>query len=85
MQELASQAAAHSPRRAWLEVALVFVVCFVAGGAPAPHVNEAHYLAKAKHYWQPDWCPHDPFLESGNAHLTFTWTVGWWTSGFGPR
>ena len=65
--------------RRWLEIALIFVVFFVAGGAPVPHVNETHYLAKAKQYWQPDWCAGDLFLESGKAHLTFYWTVGLFT------
>ena len=62
--------------RRWLEIALIFVVFFVAGGTPVPHVNETHYLAKAKQYWQPEWCAGDLFLESGKAHLTFYWTVG---------
>lgn len=61
----------------WLEIALIFTVFFVAGGAPAPHVNETYYLTKAKHYWQPQWCAGDAFLESADAHLTFYWTVGW--------
>ncbi len=68
--------------RRWLEIALIFVVFFVAGGAPVPHVNETHYLAKAKQYWQPDWCAGDLFLESGKAHLTFYWTVGLLTKWF---
>jgi len=70
------------PQHGWLEIALIFVVFFVAGGAPVPHVNETHYLAKAKHYWQPDWCAGDLFLESGKAHLTFYWTVGVLTKWF---
>jgi len=61
----------------WLEIALLFAVFFVIGGAPAPHVNETYYLTKAKHYWEPQWCAGDPFLESVDAHLTFYWTVGW--------
>lgn len=69
------------PSRRWaaiellLMVALVFVV---AGGIP-PGVNEAHYLAKAKHYWNPSWCPADSFLQSADAHLVFYWTMGWLT------
>ena len=66
-----------SAKRRWLEIALVFLVFFVHGGAPAPHVNETYYLAKAKHYWDPAWCAGDIFLESADAHLTFYWTVGW--------
>jgi hypothetical protein len=57
----------------------VMVVFFVAGGAAAPHVNETHYLTKAKHYWDPSFCPGDLFLNSADAHLTFYWTVGWLT------
>ncbi|MGI9430425.1 MAG: DUF6798 domain-containing protein [Bythopirellula sp.] len=69
-------------QRRWLEIALIVVVFFVAGGAPVPHVNETHYLAKAKHYWQPEWCAGDLFLESGKAHVTFYWTVGILTKWF---
>jgi len=69
-------------QRRWLEIALIFVVFFIAGGAPVPHVNETHYLAKAKQYWQPDWCAGDLFLESGKAHLTFYWTIGLLTKWF---
>jgi len=72
----------RSQTSGWLEIALIFVVFFVAGGAPAPHVNETHYLAKAKQYWQPDWCAGNLFLESGKAHLTFYWTVGLLTKWF---
>ena len=61
----------------WLELALIFAVFFVEGGALAPHVNETYYLTKAKHYWDPAWCAGDMFLESADAHLTFYWTVGW--------
>jgi len=66
----------------WIEIALIFVVFFVAGGAPVPHVNETHYLAKAKQYWNPEWLAGDLFLESGKAHLTFYWTVGLLTKWF---
>ena len=48
--------------------------------APIPAVNEPHYLIKARHYWQPDWCGGDLFLESSNPHLVFYQTVGWLTS-----
>ena len=43
---------------------------------PVPAVNEPHYLTKALHYWQPDWCAGDLFLESADAHLVFYQTVG---------
>ena len=63
--------------RLWLEIALIFVVFFIVGGALAPQVNETYYLTKAKHYWQPDWCAGDMFLESADAHTVFYWSVGW--------
>jgi Domain of unknown function (DUF6798) len=44
--------------------------------APIPAPNEPHYLCKAKHYWDPDFCPGDFFLESSNPHLVFYQTVG---------
>jgi len=47
--------------------------------APVPGPNEPHYLCKAKHYWNPDFCSGDFFLESSNAHLVFYQTVGWMT------
>ncbi|MCA9040298.1 MAG: hypothetical protein KDA65_08135 [Planctomycetaceae bacterium] len=44
--------------------------------APVPAVNEPHYLTKAYHYWNPEWCEGDLFLESANAHLVFYQTFG---------
>jgi len=44
--------------------------------APIPAPNEPHYLCKAKHYWDRDYCPDDLFLESSYAHAVFYWTVG---------
>jgi len=65
-----------------LEVTLVFAIFFVEGGAPPSHKNESHYLCKAKHYWQTDWCAGNLFLESADAHLPFYWSVGWLTRWF---
>ena len=62
-----------------LEILLILVLFFVAHGDLPPDVNEAHYLAKAKHYWNPNWCPEDHFLQSADAHLVFYWTLGWLT------
>ena len=59
------------------EIALIFCVFFVQGGAPAPHANETHYLVKARHYWNPDYCAGNLLLESTDAHKVFYWTVGW--------
>ena len=61
------------------EIMLIFLLFFLYAGWPPPDVNEAHYVAKAKHYWQPDWCPTDHFLASADAHLVFYWTFGWLT------
>ena len=65
--------------RDWVEFALIVVIFFIVGGAPAPHVNETHYLTKATHYWDPSYCPGDFFLDSADPHLTFYWTFGWLT------
>ncbi|MBP89518.1 MAG: hypothetical protein CMJ64_22885 [Planctomycetaceae bacterium] len=62
-----------------VEVLLIFVLFFVLAGGVPPDVNEAHYLAKAKHYWNPQWCRGDFFLESADAHIVFYWTLGWLT------
>jgi hypothetical protein len=71
----------HSPPRwrAVLEVMLIFGVFFLHGAWPVPDVNETHYLSKAKHYWNPDWCRNDFFLNTPDAHEVFCWTVGWVT------
>jgi hypothetical protein len=61
------------------EVFLIFLLFFLYAGGLPPDVNEAHYLGKAKHYWDPEWCRGDAFLESADAHLVFYWTVGWLT------
>ena len=56
---------------AWATFALYGAIA-----APVPGVNEPHYLCKAKHFWQPDWCQKDFFLSSPNAHTVFYVTVG---------
>lgn len=63
----------------WIEVLLVFLVFFVHAAERVPDVNEAHYLAKAKHYWDSAWGAGDFFLESADAHAVFYWTFGWVT------
>jgi hypothetical protein len=59
------------------EIVLVFVVFFLHGAWPTPDSNETYYLTKARHYWRPDWCKNDFFLESKDAHQIFYWTFGW--------
>ena len=58
---------------------LIFAVFFLHGAWPVPDVNETHYLSKAKHYWNPDWCRHDFFLNTPDAHEVFCWSFGWVT------
>jgi hypothetical protein len=78
--QLAPGAADSQPRgRAALEVLLIFAVFLLHGAWPVPDVNETHYLSKAKHYWNPDWCRHDFFLNTPDAHEVFCWTFGWIT------
>ena len=67
---------------AWMivaEIGLIVAIFFLYSSAAPPDVNEAHYLAKAKHYWNPSWCDRDLFLRSADAHLVFYWTFGWLT------
>lgn len=63
-------------KRQAVEVALVFLVFFLQGGSHPPDVNEAHYLVKAKHFWNPEFCPGDVFCESADAHWMFYVTAG---------
>lgn len=71
--------AAPSKAAIVLEIAAIFVLIFVYAGGPPPDVNEAHYLTKAKHYWNPSWYGEDVFLDSAYPHLTFYWLFGWVT------
>lgn len=57
---------------------LLTALVFAAYGAyRPPDPNEAHYLSKAKHYWDPQWCAGDVFLESRAAHTVFYVVWGW--------
>ena len=49
---------------------------FVHGGWPVPDVNEAYYVGKAIHFWNPDWIAGDTFLQSKDAHWLFYATFG---------
>ena len=60
----------------------LFLLFFVYTASDVPAVNEAHYLTKAKHYWNPQWCQRDLFLASADAHVVFYWSVGWLTRYF---
>ncbi len=59
------------------EVAVIVALILLVAGTPAPDVNEAHYLAKAKRYWDPGWCGPDIFLDSAAAHGAFYGLFGW--------
>ncbi len=65
--------------RALLETLLIFGVFSLHGAWPVPDVNEAHYLSKAKHYWNHEWCQTDFFVNTADAHQVFYWTFGWLT------
>jgi hypothetical protein len=84
---LPANAATDTAARSVLKHACVLLavfLSFVGSSAlrrPVPSVNEPHYLGKAKHYWEPQWCAGDLFLESSNAHLVFYQTIGWLTRG----
>ncbi len=71
----------QSKSRRWAQIALAWLTLmglffFYAGDAP-PNVNEAHYLAKAKNFWNPAWCSRDLLVASGKAHTLFYWFFGW--------
>lgn len=59
----------------WLAVALLLAVAGTLRSA-IPGVNEAHYLTKSRHFWDPSWCARDLFLQSIDAHWLFFQTVG---------
>lgn len=65
--------------RAWADTLLVLLVFLVVGGDLAPGVNEAHYLTRLKHWWNPQWIGPDLFLDSPDAHLTVVLLFGWLT------
>jgi len=60
-----------------IESALLLLLYFAYAGDSPPMVNEAHYLVKAKNFWQPGWCSADLFASSAKAHVTFYALFGW--------
>ena len=64
------------PRRT-IETLLIFSLFAVYAGQFPPDVNESHYLTKAKHGWDPLWCPDDLFLASSFSHWLFYLLFGW--------
>lgn len=75
----ATEPSTEQPSRIVLVVELILLVAlfFSYAGDIPPMVNEAHYLVKAKNYWQPEWCSADLFAASGKAHTTFYFLFGW--------
>ena len=71
----------HEPSRwsACLEVATLTALFFVYAGDHAPAINEAHYLVKAKNFWDPSWCGNDLFAASRKAHIVYYVALGWLT------
>lgn len=67
----------HPRRQALIEIILILAVFAIQGGWPIPDNNEAYYLGKAMHYWNPDWLSGDFFLETADAHTVFYFTFGW--------
>ncbi len=59
-----------------LELVVVTAIFAAAGAWPTPDTNEAHYLARARHSWDPSWAAGDFFLESAEAHGLFYRLLG---------
>lgn len=80
--DFATGKACQSPMRRFGEVLFIVLVFFIATGDPTPSVNETHYICRLKHYWNPQWCTGDLFLESSDTQLVFIWLFGWLTRWF---
>ena len=61
----------------WIVIAAIFAVFALTSATAVPGVNETHYLTKAKHFWDSDWCGNDLFLSSSDAHFAFFAMFGW--------
>ena len=72
-----SAAASRIVSEVTLKLLGIFVVLALMSANGVPGVNETHYLTKAKHFWNPDWCQGDLFLSSSNAHYAFFAIFGW--------
>ena len=78
-KQLATSPAPQAAMRQLAEVLLIVLIFFVATGNPTPSVNETHYIARLKHFWNPGWCKGDLFLESTDTQVVFIWIFGWLT------
>ena len=61
----------------WLLLTWLLLLIVSLGRSFIPGINEPHYLCKARHWWNPEWCANDFFLQSSNPHLIFYVTFGW--------
>ncbi|HEV7281623.1 MAG TPA: DUF6798 domain-containing protein [Pirellulaceae bacterium] len=75
-RSLAERAGRALTSRTAIELAVVFALCFMHGGDPPPAVNEAHYLTKARRFYDPAFAGPDFFLATKDAHLAFFATFG---------
>ncbi len=69
----------QSMGRRLAEILLIMLVFFAFTGDPPPNVNEAHYLCRLKHFWNPQFGAGDLFLESQDTQVAFIWLFGWVT------
>jgi hypothetical protein len=77
--EIATPTVSQPLGRRLVEVVLIVAVFFCLTGDPPPNVNEAHYLGRLKHFWNPQWAAGDLFLESQDTQVVFIWMFGWVT------
>ncbi len=80
MGQSAKHDEARGPRKVaevFAEVACCLVVCLCFAANAAPDVNESHYLTRSRHFFQPEWCAGDLFLESADAQWIFFAATGW--------
>ncbi|MBS0265520.1 MAG: hypothetical protein JSS02_26545 [Planctomycetes bacterium] len=66
-------------KRGDLALAVLVWACFagvVLYRTSLPGINEPQYLCKAKHFYAPEWCARDMFLDSANAHWVFYAVIG---------
>lgn len=64
-------------KTALIETTLLVMLFFAYAGDAPPMVNEAHYMIKAKNFWQPEFCQNDLLASSAKAHATFYVLFGW--------
>ena len=71
INQLTIPQARQTPLRQLAEVLLIVLIFFIATGDPVPSVNETHYIARLKHFWNPAWCSGDLFLESTDTGIGY--------------